>query len=101
MSDRAWQAATRSFTPFLIPLLFPHPIMSSRLSSIKKKWLALGELCLRVNFFILMTLIFFLVVPLLSFIRFVDPLRERKTEGSFWSPRKPIDPSLRKHTLQF
>lgn len=50
---------------------------------------------------VLMVLVYVLMLPLASFIRFRDPLRKRLHGDTFWEDRKPADRSLRRHTLQF
>ncbi len=37
---------------------------------------------------ILLTIIYFLVIPFFSLIKFKDPLRKAKTAGSMWSSRR-------------
>lgn len=37
---------------------------------------------------VLLTIIYFLVIPFFSLIRFKDPLRKAKTAGSMWSGRR-------------
>jgi hypothetical protein len=52
----------------------------------------------RVQTFILMTIIYFLVVPIFSLVRFSDPLKLRlkKKSTSYWETKKEIDTSLEK-----
>jgi hypothetical protein len=66
-----------------------------------RKWVAFGHVCARVNSAVLLTLIYFLVVPLTLFIRLKDPLGRKSGGETYWTDRKPVERSLRRHTLQF
>jgi hypothetical protein len=52
----------------------------------------------RVQTFILMTIIYFLIVPFFSLVRFSDPLKLKlkKKSTSYWETKKEIDTSLEK-----
>ncbi len=60
------------------------------------KWKRFANKLGRFQTMILMTIIYFLVVPIFSLIRFSDPLKLKfdKKSGSYWEPKKPVDTSL-------
>lgn len=71
------------------------------LKTVWRGWVAFGMFCARINTFVLMTLVYFLVIPLASHVRLRDPLHKKRDEDTFWENRKPIDRSLRRHIFQY
>lgn len=65
------------------------------------KWKIFANKLARVQTFIMMTIVYFLVVPFFSLIRFSDPLKLKlkKKSDSYWEPKKEIDTSLDKMKL--
>jgi hypothetical protein len=66
--------------------------------SFLSKWKRFANRMGRVQTFILMTIIYFLVVPIFSLVRFSDPLKLKlnKKSTSYWETKKEIDTSLEK-----
>ena len=60
------------------------------------KWKRFANKIARVQTVVLMTIVYFLLVPFFSLIRLSDPLKLRinKKSASYWEPKKEIDPSL-------
>ena len=51
--------------------------------------------------YIIITLFYWIIVPIFSLIRFQNPLRLRQPDGrSFWIERKPIDNTMERAKLQ-
>ncbi len=49
----------------------------------------------RIQTYILMFLVYFLIIPLFSIIRFWDPLKLKKSSGdSYWETAKELDTSI-------
>jgi hypothetical protein len=49
-----------------------------------------------------MTLIFVLVLPVFSLIRFSDPLRKKlHKEGTYWEDARPYEPTIERMTRPF
>jgi hypothetical protein len=67
-------------------------------SGFLSKWKRFANRMGRVQTFILMTIIYFLIVPIFSLVRFSDPLKLRlkKNFTSYWETKKEIDTSLEK-----
>ena len=65
-------------------------------SGFMSKWKRFANRMGRIQTFILMTVIYFLIIPILSLIRFSDPLKLKlnKRSASYWEPKKPVDTSL-------
>jgi len=60
------------------------------------KWKRFAFKVAKIQTFILMSIIYFLIVPFFSLIRFSDPLKikiKKKTD-SYWEPKKEIDISI-------
>jgi hypothetical protein len=62
------------------------------------KWKRFANTMGRIQTFILMTIIYFLIVPFFSLVRFSDPLKLKfkKKSASYWETKKEIDTSLGK-----
>jgi hypothetical protein len=62
------------------------------------KWKRFANRMGRIQTFILMTIVYFLIVPIFSLVRFSDPLKLRlkKKSTSYWETKKEIDTSLEK-----
>ena len=62
------------------------------------KWKRFANRMGRIQTFILMTIVYFLVVPIFSLVRFSDPLKLKlkKKSATYWEPKKPVDTSLEK-----
>ena len=60
------------------------------------KWKRFANFMGRIQTFILMTIIYFLIVPFFSLMRFSDPLKLKlkKESATYWEPKKPVDTSL-------
>jgi len=75
---------------------------SSNVNKVKKKskfiakWKKFALKIAKVQTFILMSVIYFLLVPFFSLIRFSDPLKLKIKEkkDSYWEPKKEIDVSF-------
>ena len=67
-------------------------------SGFLSKWKRFANRMGRIQTFILMTIIYFLIVPFFSLVRFSDPLKLKlkKKSTSYWEPKKEIDTSLEK-----
>jgi hypothetical protein len=67
-------------------------------SGFLSKWKRFANRMGRIQTFILMTIIYFLIVPIFSLVRFSDPLKLRlkKKSASYWETKKEIDTSLEK-----
>ncbi len=55
-------------------------------------WMAFGRFLGHVNLFIILTVLYVVVLPLFSLIRFRDPLgksRRRLRSATLWTPMKP------------
>ncbi|UCF32729.1 MAG: hypothetical protein JSV78_10385, partial [Phycisphaerales bacterium] len=51
---------------------------------------------------IVMTLLFVVVLPVFSLIRFSDPLRKKlHKEGTYWEEAKPYEPTIERMTRPF
>ncbi len=61
-----------------------------------KKWKRFAFKLARFQTNVMMTVIYFLFVPIFSLIRFTDPLKLRlkKNASTYWEPKKEIDTSL-------
>jgi hypothetical protein len=77
--------------PAIIRLLMP----------LWRGWIKFGLFLSRVNTFILLTLIYFVMMPFVLFIRLKDPIRKSREGDSYWEPRDPTEKSLKKYTMQF
>jgi len=64
-------------------------------------WMTVASWMGRVLFPVFLTVLYFVVLPVFSLIRFSDPLRLRlKKDGSYWEPHQPHEPTLeRMHRL--
>jgi len=64
--------------------------------AIVKGWKAFAMFMAKVNTFLLMFLIYFLIVPFFSLWRLKDPLRVKlkKDMESYWMDKKPLDTSV-------
>lgn len=62
------------------------------------KWKQFANRLGKIQTFILMGIVYFLLVPFFSLIRFADPLKLKldKKSASYWEPKKEIDTSLEK-----
>jgi hypothetical protein len=60
------------------------------------KWKKFANKVARVQTVILMSIIYFLIVPFFSLIRLSDPLKKKikKKCDSYWEPKKDIDISI-------
>jgi hypothetical protein len=60
------------------------------------KWKKFANKVARVQTVILMSIIYFLIVPFFSLIRFSDPLKIKikKKRDSYWEPKEEIDISV-------
>ncbi|MFC1851429.1 hypothetical protein ACFL27_14625 [candidate division CSSED10-310 bacterium] len=67
-------------------------------SSFWEKWKKIAAKIALVQTYILMLIIYFLIVPFFSLIRFTDPLRIKinKKSTSYWEQRDKIDLSIDK-----
>ena len=67
-------------------------------SGFLSKWKRFANRMGRIQTFILMTIIYFLIIPFFSLVRFSDPLKLRlkKKSTSYWETKKEIDTSLEK-----
>ncbi|UCH96530.1 MAG: hypothetical protein JSV88_06690 [Candidatus Aminicenantes bacterium] len=67
-------------------------------SGFLSKWKRFANRMGQIQTFILMTIIYFLIVPIFSLVRFSDPLKLRlkKKSTSYWEAKKEIDTSLEK-----
>jgi hypothetical protein len=61
------------------------------------RWLARGQVLL------LLTLVYFLALPLFSLCRLADPLKlsRRSREASTWRPRRPVEASVERFSHLF
>lgn len=76
--------------------------MAGFLKNLWQGWKKFALKIAAVQTYVLMTLMYGLVVPFFSLIRFQDPLRLRqKTDRSFWIPRKKTENSLEETQRQF
>ncbi len=67
-------------------------------SGFLSKWKRFANRMGRIQTFILMMIVYFLIVPIFSLVRFSDPLKLRlkKKSTSYWETKKEIDTSLEK-----
>ena len=67
-------------------------------SGFLSKWKRFANRMGRIQTFILMTIVYFLIVPIFSLVRFSDPLKLRlkKKSTSYWETKNEIDTSLEK-----
>jgi hypothetical protein len=67
-------------------------------SGFLSKWKRFANRMGRIQTFILMTIIYFLIVPFFSLVRFSDPLKLKlkKKSTSYWETKKEVDTSLEK-----
>ncbi|MBN2134617.1 MAG: hypothetical protein JW737_02705 [Acidobacteria bacterium] len=64
-------------------------------SPLWKGYLAFGHFMAPKITFLLVSIIYFIFVPIFSLIRFTDPLKMKLQEGgSYWLEKKPIDTSI-------
>jgi hypothetical protein len=65
-------------------------------------WMLVAAGIGRVVMPVFLTLVFVLLLPVFSLIRFADPLRLRlKSEGSYWEPHKPHEATLERMRRPF
>ena len=77
------------------------PAVIRALMPLWRGWIKFGLFLSRVNTFILLTLIYFVMMPFVLFIRLKDPIRKTQQADSYWEPREPTEKSLKKYTMQF
>ena len=67
-------------------------------SKFLNKWKRFANRMGRIQTTVLMTIIYFLIVPIFSLVRFSDPLKLKLKKGSasYWEPKKEVDTSLEK-----
>ena len=67
-------------------------------SGFLSKWKRFANRMGKIQTFILMTIIYFLIVPLFSLVRLSDPLKLRlkKNDATYWENKREIDTSLEK-----
>ena len=67
-------------------------------SGFLSKWKRFANRMGRIQTFILMTIVYFLIVPIFILVRFSDPLKLKlkKKSTSYWEIKKEIDTSLEK-----
>jgi low affinity Fe/Cu permease len=65
-------------------------------SGFMSKWKRFANHMGRIQTFVLMTIIYFLIVPFFSLVRFSDPLKLKlkKKSTTYWEAKKPVDTSL-------
>lgn len=65
------------------------------------KWKSFANKLGKIQTFILMSIIYFLIVPFFRLIRLVDPLKIKikKKSASYWEPKEEIDISIDKMKL--
>jgi hypothetical protein len=65
-------------------------------SGFMSKWKRFANRMGRIQTFILMSVIYFLIVPIFSLVRFSDPLKLKlkKKAATYWEPKQPVDTSL-------
>ncbi|MBI1851151.1 MAG: hypothetical protein HYR85_12480 [Planctomycetes bacterium] len=66
-----------------------------------KGWKAFWHPVGKVQTIILLSVLFFVILPFFSPIRFKDPLRKRLGGPSFWIKRKPVVLDLERHHFPF
>jgi hypothetical protein len=77
------------------------PAIIRALMPLWRGWIKFGLFLSRVNTFILLTLIYFVMMPFVLFIRLKDPIRKSMEGESYWEPRGPTEKTLKKYTMQF
>jgi hypothetical protein len=62
-----------------------------------------GRWVARAQALLLLTLVYFLALPLFSLCRLADPLRlsRRKWEAGTWRPRPPVEPTVERFSHLF
>jgi hypothetical protein len=77
--------------------------MASRMTGILTALRLAGRWVARVQALLLLTLVYFVALPLFSLCRFADPLRlsRRRREESTWQPRPPVEASLERFSHLF
>ncbi|MDA0838690.1 MAG: hypothetical protein O3B01_02635 [Planctomycetota bacterium] len=77
------------------------PAIIRALMPLWRGWIRFGLFLSGVNTFILLTLIYFVMMPFVLFIRLKDPIRKSQEGDSYWEPRAPTEKNLKKYTMQF
>ena len=72
--------------------------MGAVLKTIYRGWMAFARALGRINTVLVLTLIYFLVVPVFSLLRFKDPLKLRPRKTTRWLERAPVERSLERFT---
>ena len=64
---------------------------------------AVGRRVAQVQTLVLLTLVYFLILPLFALCRLADPLRLRsaKRDESLWRRRSPVEPTVERFTHLF
>jgi hypothetical protein len=77
--------------------------MVSRMSRILTALRLAGRWVARAQALVLLTLVYFLALPLFSLCRLADPLKlsRRRHEESTWRPRAPVEPSVERFSRLF
>ena len=75
--------------------------MTAWWSRFLKGWKAFWSPVGKFQTIVLLSVIYFLITPIFSLVRFSDPLKKRLSGDSFWTRRRPIDPNLERHRLPF
>ncbi len=68
------------------------------LRALYRAWMAFARALGRINTVLVLTLIYFLVLPVFSLLRFKDPLRLRRGRPTRWLERPPVERSLERFT---
>ena len=74
------------------------------LRPVYKPWMAMGMFLGGIMTVVLMTVLYFVVVPVFSLIRLKDPLRMRRTRSpdeSFWEPHRNSEPTVERFSKPF
>ncbi len=66
-----------------------------------KGWKAFWHPVGKAQTILILSIIYWLLMPFFSLIRFRDPLRKRLGERSFWIRRKPVELSLERQRFPF
>jgi hypothetical protein len=72
--------------------------MGAVLKTIYRGWMAFARALGRINTVLVLTLIYFLVLPVFSLLRFKDPLNLRRGKPPRWLERPPLERSLERFT---